>query len=161
MSISTWRNLVLGCLNKLLLVFRCVRIAHYLWLICFCLLCKGLKEVALFLKQSEVIEVFSSTSRYLDDLLNIDNVYFDGLIGQICPSEIYLNKANSSETESPFFGCLEWKHYNKRDNFDLEIVTFSYLDGDGPHRAAYSVYISQVIRFDSVSSHFTDFNTQN
>ena len=31
-------------------------------------------------KQSEVIEAFSSTSRYFDDLLNIGNKYFDGLI---------------------------------------------------------------------------------
>lgn len=35
--------------------------------------------------QSEIIEVFSSTSRYLDDLLNIDNTYFDSLISQIYP----------------------------------------------------------------------------
>ena len=47
-------------------------------------------------KQSGVIEAFSSTSRYLDDLLNIDNDYFDGLISQIYPSELQLNKANSS-----------------------------------------------------------------
>ena len=33
--------------------------------------------------QSEIIEAFSSTSRYLDDFLNIDNTYFDGLISQI------------------------------------------------------------------------------
>ena len=33
----------------------------------------------------EIIEVFSSTSRYVDDLLNIDNTYFDGLISQIYP----------------------------------------------------------------------------
>ena len=33
--------------------------------------------------QSEIIEAFSSTSRYLDDLLNIDNTYFNGLISQI------------------------------------------------------------------------------
>ena len=46
-------------------------------------------------KQSEVIEAFSSTSRYLDDLLNIDNNYFDGLISQIYPSELQLNKAIS------------------------------------------------------------------
>ena len=36
--------------------------------------------------QSEIIEAFSSTSRYLDDLLNIDNTYFDGLISQIYTS---------------------------------------------------------------------------
>ena len=53
-------------------------------------------------EQSEVIEAFSSTSRYLDDLLNIDNDYFDGLISQIYPSALQLNKANSSETEAPF-----------------------------------------------------------
>ena len=35
--------------------------------------------------QFEIIEAFSSTSRYLDDLLNIDNTYFDGLISQIYP----------------------------------------------------------------------------
>ena len=33
--------------------------------------------------QSEIIEAFSSTLRYLDDLLNIDNTYFDGLISEI------------------------------------------------------------------------------
>ena len=35
--------------------------------------------------QSEIIEAFSSTSRYLEELLNIDNTYFDGLISQIYP----------------------------------------------------------------------------
>ena len=33
--------------------------------------------------QSEIIEAFSSTSRYLDVFLNIDNTYFDGLISPI------------------------------------------------------------------------------
>ena len=54
-------------------------------------------------KQSEIIGAFSLTSRYLYDLLNIDNKYFDGLIRQIHPSELQLNKANSSETEASFF----------------------------------------------------------
>ena len=55
-------------------------------------------------KQSEVIETFSSTSRNLDDLLIIDNNYFDGLISQIYPSEFKLKKANSSESKAPSFG---------------------------------------------------------
>ena len=48
-------------------------------------------------KQSEVVKAFSSTSRYFNDFLNIDKNYFDGLISQIYPSELQLNKANSSE----------------------------------------------------------------
>ena len=53
-------------------------------------------------KDAEVIEAFNSTSRYLDDLLNIDNTYFDGMVNQIYPSELQLNKANSYDTEAPF-----------------------------------------------------------
>ena len=49
-----------------------------------------------------VIEAFNSTSRYLDDLLNIDNPYFEGMVNQIYPPELQLNKANISDTEAPF-----------------------------------------------------------
>ena len=56
--------------------------------------------------QSVIIEIFSSTSRYLDDLLNIDNTYFDGLISQVYPPELQLNKANSSDTEAAFLDLL-------------------------------------------------------
>ena len=44
-------------------------------------------------KQAEIIEAFKSTSRYLDDLLNIDNPYFEGMVHRIYPSELQLNKA--------------------------------------------------------------------
>ena len=52
--------------------------------------------------QADIIEAFNSTSRYLDDLLNIDNPYFEQMVGQIYPTELQLNKANSSDTEAPF-----------------------------------------------------------
>ena len=54
--------------------------------------------------QADVIKAFNSTSRYLDDLLNIDNHYFEGMVNQIYPPELQLNKANTSDTEAPFFG---------------------------------------------------------
>ena len=38
--------------------------------------------------QSEVFEAFNCTSRYLDDVLNIDNPFFDSLISHIYPSEL-------------------------------------------------------------------------
>ena len=38
--------------------------------------------------QSDVIEAFNSTSRYLDDLLNIDNNFFDSMVYRIYPSEL-------------------------------------------------------------------------
>ena len=53
--------------------------------------------------QADIIEAFNSTSRYLDDLLNIANSYFEGMVNQIYPPELQLNKANTSDTEAPFF----------------------------------------------------------
>ena len=53
-------------------------------------------------KKAEIIEAFSPTSRYLDDLLNIGVTYFDGMVKQIYPSELQVNQTNSSDTKAPF-----------------------------------------------------------
>ena len=52
--------------------------------------------------QADVIKAFNSTSQYLDDLINIDNPYFERMVNQFYPSELQLNKANTSGTEAPF-----------------------------------------------------------
>ena len=39
-------------------------------------------------KQADVIDAINSTSRYLDDILNINNVYFENMVSQIYPSEL-------------------------------------------------------------------------
>ena len=77
--------------------------------------------------QSEVIEALTSTSWYLDDLLNIDNTVFDSMANHIYPSELQLNKANVSDTEASFLdlhlsvsdGFVKTKSFDKRDDFDL------------------------------------------
>ena len=38
--------------------------------------------------QTDVVEAFTSTSRKLDDLLNIDNPYFSQMVSQIYPTEL-------------------------------------------------------------------------
>ena len=53
-------------------------------------------------KQADVIDAFNTTSIYLNDILNINNVYFDNMISQIYPSELKLNKVNASDTEAAF-----------------------------------------------------------
>ena len=114
--------------------------------------------------QADIIEAFNSTSRYLDDLLNIDNIYFDQMVDRIYPTELQLNKANSSDTEAPFLdlnlcisnGTVSTKNYDKRDDFD--IVNFPFLDGDVPRRTSYGVNISQLIRFARASSNLNDLN---
>ena len=53
-------------------------------------------------KQAEIIEAFKSTCCYLDDLLNIDNPFFEGIVDHIYPPELQLNKGNTPDAEAPF-----------------------------------------------------------
>ena len=85
--------------------------------------------------QANVIEAFNSTSRYLDNLLNIDNPYSECMVNQIYPPELQLNKANTKDTEAPFLnlhlsianGFVSSKIYDKRDDFDFYIVHCPFL----------------------------------
>ena len=120
-------------------------------------------------KQADVIDAFNTTSRYLDDILNINNVYFDNIASQLYPSELQLNKVNTSDKEAAFLDLhlsiandiVSTKIYDKRDDFDFEIVNSPFLDGDVPRSTSYGVCISQLIRFARTSSYVTDFNTRN
>ena len=90
------------------------------------------------------------------------------MVGQIYPTELQLNKANSSDTEVPFLdlnlsitnGIISSKIYDKRDDFNFEIVKFPLLGGDVPRSPSYGVYISQLIRFARVCFNVDDFKNR-
>ena len=58
-------------------------------------------------------------------------------------------------------GAVSTKIYDKRDDFDFDIVNFPFLDGDVPQRTSCGIYISQHIRFARASSNLNDFNYRN
>ena len=58
-------------------------------------------------------------------------------------------------------GIVSSKIYDKRDDFNFEIVNFPFLDGDVPHSPSYGVYISKLFRFARVCSNVDDFNNRN
>ena len=100
--------------------------------------------------QADIIEAFNST-RYLDDLLNIDNIYFDQMVDRIYPTELQLNRANSSDTEAPFLdlnlcisnGTVSTKIYDKRDDFYFDIVIDLFSRWRCLGSTSYGIYISQ------------------
>ena len=91
------------------------------------------------------------------------------MVVQIYPTELQLNKANSSDTEAPFLdlnlsitnGVVSSKINDKRDDFNFEMVNIPFFDGDVPRSSSYGVYISQLIRFARVCSNVDDFNNRN
>ena len=96
--------------------------------------------------------------------LDINDNFFDSMVNHINPSELQLNtqiQRGLSDTEASLFdlhlsisdGFVQTKIYDKRDDFDFDIVNFPFLDGDIPRSTSYGVYFSQLIRFARVSSH--------
>ena len=90
-------------------------------------------------------------------------------VAKIYPSELLFNKTNTSDKEATFLDlCLSisndivsTKIYDKRDDFDFEIVNFTFLDGDVPRSTSYGVYISQLVHSARESSYVTDFHNRN
>ena len=98
-------------------------------------------------KRYDMIDAFNSTSRYLEDLLNIliDNIHLEQMVHRIYPAELQLNKAITSDTETAFLDLslsihndtVTTKIYDKRDDFDFDIVNFPFLDGNVPRRPSW------------------------
>ena len=94
-------------------------------------------------RQADINDAFNTSSRYLDDIFNINNVYFDTMVSQIYPSELQRNKANTSDTEAVFldlhlsisYNIVSTKIYDKICCF--EIVNFPFLDSDVPRSTSY------------------------
>ena len=106
---------------------NCAPLVANLFLFCY--------EGDFMMALSDIIHDFNTTYRFLDDILNIDNVYFDNMVSQIYPSELQLNKTNTYDTETLFldlhlsisYDIVSTKIYDKRDDFVFEIVNFSFI----------------------------------
>ena len=92
--------------------------------------------------------------------MNLDNNFFDSMVHYICPSELRLHKTKVSDTETSFLdlhlpisnGFVKTKIYDKRDDFDVDIVNFPFLHDDVPRSTSYGVYISSHSFCSSVQS---------
>ena len=67
------------------------------------------------------------------------------MVSEIYPAELQLNKANTSDTEAAFLDLhlsisndiISTRIYDKREDFDFEIVNFLFLDGIVPRTTSY------------------------
>ena len=114
-------------------------------------------------KEAEIIQAFNSTRRYINNKLNIDNSYFDDIVGRIYPHGLQLNKAYASDTAVPFLklylsfsnGFISSKFIISAKTLILT-VNFLFLNGDLPRSASLRIYISQLIRYIECLVNVTD-----
>ena len=106
-------------------------------------------------KKLDLVYKLNYTSRYLDDILTIDNTEFEKHISDIYQAEQMLNKANACDKETPLLDLnikvvdddIHTSVYDKRDAFGFPIVNFPCMSGDVPRFPSYGIYISLLIRF--------------
>ena len=118
---------------------------------------------------------FNYTFRYIDDLQSQNNPGFASYVSGIYPSALELKETTNdlSHMETDNFqrpvayldilfsfdrdGILSYKLYDKRDDFDFDIVNFPHLCGNIPSGPAYGVYISQLVRYSRCCQVYDDF----
>ena len=76
---------------------NCALLVADLFLFCYE---KGFMMCLSDVKKADIIDAFNTTSRYLDDMININSVYYDTMLSQKYLSELQLNKANTSDYTS-------------------------------------------------------------
>ena len=112
---------------------------------------------------ADAIEAFNSTSRYVDDLLNIDNLYFEQMVGQIYPTALQLDKSKSFDTEASLDLALPITNGIVLSNcmingmiFIMSKVNSPSLDGDVP-RCLWCISFA-AYSFCGVCANVDDFN---
>ena len=108
----------------------------------------------------------SKCCRYIDDIILFNSgSVFDDLKTEIYPEELILNKENGCDNKATFLDieikiidktfCT--KLYDKRNDFNFNIVNFPFLCGNIPRKQSYGVFTSQLIRYSRVCSKYEDF----
>ena len=108
---------------------------------------------------------FNLCSRYIDDLFVGNFPNFKEHIYKIYPRELEIKPESENIKEVTYLdlriksenGVLDFSIYDKRDDFNFEIVNFPYMDSCIPKKSALGVFYSQLIRFARINSSYQAF----
>ena len=110
---------------------------------------------------------FSFTRRYIDDLLAVNNPYITEAVKEIYPPSLDLTETTDNPNGTSYLdlylfktenGLLSRRLYDKRDDFNFDIVNYPFLDSNIPISPAYGVYISRLVAFARSCQLSDDFN---
>ena len=116
--------------------------------------------------KKQELKLLQSIFRFQDDLLVLnDNAYFETIYREIYPQEMFLKKTNISSqtvnfldtTISIFQGKFRFEHYDKRDDFNFNVISFPFMHGNLPQMQMHGLLISQLVRYCNANSTFNKF----
>ena len=108
---------------------------------------------------------FNLCSRYIDDLFVGNFPNFQEHIYKIYPRELAVNLASNNTRDIAYLdlrikiedASLDFSIYDKRDDFNFEIINFPYIESCIPKKSALGVFYSQLIRYGRICSKISSF----
>ena len=108
---------------------------------------------------------FSLCSRYIDDLFVGNFPSFKDHVYEIYPRALEIKPEFTNPREVAYLDLkmkvenvnLMFSVYDKRDDFNFDIVNFPFMDSCIPKKSALGVFYSQLIRYARICSNFMDF----
>jgi len=113
-----------------------------------------------------LLKKFRHCSRYIDDLLLVNNSNFMlKIMDEMYPKQLELIPDENDGTSAPFLdlkltiqnNVIITKIFDKRDAFDFPIVNFPNLKGNIPIKNSYGVFIGEMVRYARACTFLTDF----
>ena len=140
---------------------------------------QDIANLLLFCYESEYVETlskedivlarkFNFNRRYIDDLFVANFPEFKNHIYKIYPRELEIKLESSNPRNLSYLDLrilsnnnnLTFSVYDKRDDFNFEIVNYPFSDSCIPKRSALGVYVSQLLRYARICSYFQDFKVK-
>ena len=109
---------------------------------------------------------FNFTYRNIDDVFSLNNHKFRYYVYDKYPVELEIKETTDDQYRSSFIDLLlniekdsrlRVKIYDKRDDFNFDIVNFPFLCGNVPQSPSYGVYVYQLIRYARACTLYDDF----
>ena len=116
--------------------------------------------------RSAEAKLISATFRYQDDCIVFNDAQlYNHVATEIYPPEMVLKETNVSPMEVNYLDlniqCINntfsYKSYDKRKDYNFEIINYSDLSGNIPINQSYGVFTSQLIRFCDINGSFDNF----
>ena len=118
------------------------------------------------LGDDESLEKLSNIFRYQDDLISFNDLgLLENILQDIYPREMIVNKTNISPckcnyldmTISIYRGKFVVKLFDKRKDYQFNVISYPFLDGNVPLDRSHGIFMSQLIRICNVNTELNQF----
>ena len=115
---------------------------------------------------AEYLDKLGNIFRYQDDFITFgEYMTISKTFTDIYPNEMIIKNTNISSNQVTFLDLdikvvgnkFKFKSYDKHNDFNFPIINYPHLSGNIPTKAAYGVFISQLVHYSTIDLKIKDF----